>query len=98
MSWMVAESSSSSDIRVVENAEEEIERLQELLEEKGAALRSAAVIGKMLLDEKEEDADAHEAEKEALWRRIQEMARRVMELEREASEREERRRSSFSSG
>lgn len=31
----------------------------------------------MLLDEKEEDAEAHEGEKEALWRRIQ--ARRVLE-------------------
>lgn len=29
------------------------------------------VVGKMLLDEKEEDAEAHEGEKEALWRRIQ---------------------------
>lgn len=27
--------------------------------------------GKMLLDEKEADAEAHEGEKEALWRRIQ---------------------------
>ena len=29
------------------------------------------VAGKMLLDEKEADAEAHEGEKEALWRRIQ---------------------------
>ncbi|CAM9399907.1 unnamed protein product [Choristocarpus tenellus] len=71
---------------------DEIARLQALLEEKESALRSAAVIGKMLLDEKEEDADVHEAEKEALWRRIQEMARRVMELEREVSDRDERKR------
>ena len=33
----------------------------------GAVVRT----GKMLLDEKEADAEAHEGEKEALWRRIQ---------------------------
>ncbi|CAM9553147.1 unnamed protein product, partial [Ectocarpus sp. 13 AM-2016] len=46
----------------------------------------AAELGKMLLDEKEAAAEAHEGEKEALWRRIQDMARRVMELEQEAAE------------
>ena len=36
------------------------------------------ITGKMLLDEKEADAEAHEGEKEALWRRIQVRVLNVM--------------------
>eukprot|EP00752_Nemacystus_decipiens_P002606 g2439.t1 len=68
-----------------ESTREEMDELLLLLEEKDADLRRAAELGKMLLDEKEADAEAHEGEKEALWRRIQDMARRVMELEQEAA-------------
>ncbi|CAM9425734.1 unnamed protein product, partial [Pylaiella littoralis] len=64
----------------------EMDELLILLEQKDSDLRRAAELGKMLLDEKEADAEAHEGEKEALWRRIQDMARRVMELEQEAAE------------
>ncbi|CAN0202257.1 unnamed protein product [Ectocarpus fasciculatus] len=64
----------------------EVDELLVLLEQKDSDLRKAAELGKMLLDEKEADAEAHEGEKEALWRRIQDMARRVMELEQEAAE------------
>lgn len=35
------------------------------------SLGTTGITGKMLLDEKEADAEAHEGEKEALWRRIQ---------------------------
>ncbi|CAM9495821.1 unnamed protein product, partial [Scytosiphon promiscuus] len=70
----------------------EMDELLLLLEQKDSDLRRAAELGKMLLDEKEADAEAHEGEKEALWRRIQDMARRVMELEQEAAEK----RDSFS--
>ncbi|CAM9251309.1 unnamed protein product, partial [Hapterophycus canaliculatus] len=70
----------------------EMDELLVLLEQKDSDLRRAAELGKMLLDEKEADAEAHEGEKEALWRRIQDMARRVMELEQEAAEK----RDSFS--
>ncbi|CBJ28674.1 nascent polypeptide associated complex alpha [Ectocarpus siliculosus] len=64
----------------------DVDELLILLEQKDSDLRKAAELGKMLLDEKEAAAEAHEGEKEALWRRIQDMARRVMELEQEAAE------------
>ncbi|CAM9587741.1 unnamed protein product, partial [Ectocarpus sp. 6 AP-2014] len=64
----------------------DVDELLVLLEQKDSDLRKAAELGKMLLDEKEAAAEAHEGEKEALWRRIQDMARRVIELEQEAAE------------